>query len=33
MKSKFKAGDTVVFDPSGFNPNYWNKLSEGDRIL
>lgn len=24
---KFKAGDTVAFDPTSFNPDYWNDLS------
>lgn len=27
----FKPGDTVVFDPSNVNPEYWKKLSENDR--
>jgi hypothetical protein len=31
LKKKFKPGDTVVFDPGGFNPEYWNGLSESDR--
>jgi hypothetical protein len=31
-KPKFKLGDTVTFDPSNFNPDYWNNLSEADRI-
>lgn len=31
-KRQFKPGDTVVFDPNNFNPDYWNKLSEEDRI-
>ena len=29
---KFKKGTVVVFDPKNFNPNYWNSLSEEDRI-
>ena len=28
----FKPGDTVVFDPDSFNPDYWNKLSEEEKI-
>lgn len=28
---QFKPGDTLVFDPSNFNPEYWDKLSEADR--
>jgi len=24
----FRPGDTVVFEPANFNPEYWNKLSE-----
>lgn len=28
----FRAGDTVVFDPTNFNPEFWNNLSEEDRI-
>lgn len=28
----FKPGTVVVWDPSGFNPEYWNKLSESDRV-
>lgn len=27
----FKSGDTLVFDPSNFNPEYWNNLSEDFR--
>lgn len=30
--SKFNSGDTVVFDPNSFNSEYWNGLSEEDRI-
>lgn len=30
--AKFKLGDTVVFDPNNFNPDFWNNLSEEDRI-
>lgn len=32
-QKKFKPGDTVVFDPSGFNQDWWNKLSEDERKL
>lgn len=28
----FSPGDAVVFEPENFNPDYWNKLSERDRI-
>jgi len=28
----FKPGDTVIFDPDTFNPDYWDKLSEEDRV-
>ena len=28
---KFEPGTVVVFDPSGFNAEYWDNLSEGDR--
>jgi hypothetical protein len=30
--SEFKMGSVVVFDPANFNPNFWDKLSEEDRI-
>jgi hypothetical protein len=30
--TKFKLGDTVVFAPENFNPNFWNNLSEEERI-
>lgn len=29
---KFKNGTVVVFEPKNFNPEYWNNLSENDRI-
>jgi hypothetical protein len=29
---KFKPGTVVVFDPASFNPNFWDKLPEEDRI-
>lgn len=32
MKSKFKPGDTVIFEPKNFNPAFWDGLSEADRI-
>lgn len=32
MKKGFKPGTVVVFDPSHFNPEFWDKLSEEDRI-
>ncbi len=31
-RKKFKRGTVVVFDPSNFNPEYWNNLSEKDRL-
>lgn len=31
MKNKLKLGDVIVFDPTTFNPEYWNKLSEKER--
>jgi hypothetical protein len=31
-KSKFKPGTVVVFDPASFNPEFWDKLPEHDRI-
>lgn len=30
--SKFKLGDTIIFDPSNFNQEYWKNLSEKDKI-
>lgn len=27
-----KPGTVVVFDPSSFNPEFWDKLPEADRI-
>lgn len=32
MKSKFKKGDVVVFEPKNFKKEYWEKLSEENRI-
>lgn len=29
---KFSLGDTVVFDSSGFNQDFWNELPEKDRV-
>lgn len=29
----FKLGDIVVFEPKNLNPNFWNKLSERERIF
>lgn len=29
----FRMGDTVIFDPSNFNPNFWNSFSEKERII
>jgi hypothetical protein len=29
---KFEAGDTVVFDPDNFNPDFWNALSNADKL-
>jgi hypothetical protein len=31
-RKSFKSGDTVVFDPTTFNPEYWENLSEEDRL-
>lgn len=31
-KHKFKSGTVVVFEPNNFNPEYWNNLSEKDRM-
>jgi hypothetical protein len=28
----FKPGTVVVFDPTSFNPAFWDKLSEQDRV-
>jgi hypothetical protein len=28
----FEPGTVVVFEPDNFNPEYWNNLSEEDRI-
>jgi len=30
--SKFEPGTVVVFEPENFNPEFWNKLSEKDKI-
>lgn len=30
--NKFKPGDVVVFEPKNFNPDFWNSLSEQDKI-
>lgn len=29
---KFKRGTVVVFDPESFNPEYWNGLTEEEKI-
>ncbi len=29
---KFKMGSVVVFDPESFNPAFWDKLSEEERV-
>ena len=31
-RTTFKTGTVVVWDPSRFNPSYWNNLSEEDRL-
>ena len=31
-KIKFKPGTVVIFDPESFNPDFWDKLKEEDRI-
>lgn len=28
----FAAGQAVVWEPKNFNPEYWNNLSEADRV-
>lgn len=28
----FNLGDTIVFDPTSFNPDFWDNLNESDRI-
>jgi len=28
----FKPGTVVVFDPASFNPNFWDGLSEDERV-
>lgn len=28
----FNPGDTLVFNPDSFNQNYWNNLSEEDKL-
>lgn len=32
MKKEIKQGDVVVFEPNNFNPEYWDNLSESDRV-
>lgn len=32
MKNQFIAGDTVVWNPENFNPDYWDSLSEELRV-
>lgn len=29
----FRLGDTVAFDPSSFNPKYWDKLSKEQKFM
>jgi len=31
-RDAFKTGTVVVFDPLSFNPAFWDKLSEEDRL-
>lgn len=31
-KCPFKTGDVVIWAPEKFNPEYWNSLSEQDRL-
>lgn len=31
-KKKFKRGTVVVFEPKNFAPDFWDKLSEEDRL-
>jgi hypothetical protein len=28
----FQPGDTVVFDPDSFNPDFWDSLTEQDKL-
>ena len=28
----FSPGDSVIFDPSTFNPSYWDNLPESERL-
>lgn len=32
MRSTPRVGDTLIFDPRGFNKTYWNGLSEEERV-
>lgn len=32
MKAKFSHGTVVVFDPTSFNPAFWDKLPEQEKI-
>lgn len=32
MKSHFEPGTVVVFNPNSFNQDFWNKLSEQDKV-
>jgi len=32
MQDKFKQGEVLIWDPKNFNPDFWNKLPEKERI-
>jgi len=32
MKRRFEPGTVVIFEPKNFNPDFWNKLPEQDKI-
>ena len=32
MRATFKPGQAVVWESKNFNPDYWNKMPEEDRI-
>jgi hypothetical protein len=32
MRNKFKQGEVVIWEPKNFNPDFWNKFPEEDRI-
>lgn len=32
MNNMFKLGDTVIFEPDNFNPDFWNALTDYEKI-